>query len=52
MENWIVFHHCGNEIGSCTVRGLFEGEIQDTVNLIANECGINPDDIQMFVEYR
>lgn len=42
-EPWFVFlHPDGRELCAMTVRGTFDGEIEDTLELLAYEHGISP----------
>lgn len=52
MEKWIVFYHKEKELASYTLKGTFEGEMEDTKNLLAHEYGINTSDIETRVEER
>ena len=40
MEKWAVFYHEGKELLSYTLRGTFDGEMEDTKSLLAYEHGI------------
>lgn len=45
-EPWFVFiHPDGRELCAMTVRGTFDGEIEDTLELLAYEHGISPTSI-------
>lgn len=52
MEKWVVFYHNGKELSSYTLKGTFEGEMEDTKSLLAHEYGINEADIETRVETR
>ena len=42
---WITFNIDGKEIAAVTIKGLFPGEIESTVELLAYEKGVNPSKI-------
>lgn len=42
---WITFSLNGEEIAAISVKGLFSGEISDTVKLLAYEKGVDPSEI-------
>lgn len=45
-RGWIVFYHDGREILRISKNGLHEGELQDTIGLLAYERGISEGDIE------
>ena len=46
MTEWIVFYApSGKELLAITREGLFEGEIESTIDLLAYEHGLNPSEI-------
>lgn len=51
-ENWFVFYHGKRELSACTVRGSFPGEIEATVELLADENNIPKEAIRVAVENR
>lgn len=51
-EDWLVFYHDGEEIGSYTIRGTFQGEREETIALLAHEKGIPPEEITARIEKR
>lgn len=51
-EKWFVFYYGKQELGSCTLRGSFPGEIEATVELLAAENEIPPEAIRVAVEKR
>jgi len=51
-EKWFVFYHGKRELGACTVRGSFPGEIEATVELLAGENNIPQEAIRVAVEKR
>lgn len=54
MEKWKVFRDrkTGRELCAYTIRGTFPGEETATVELIAAEEGITPDQIKITIENR
>lgn len=42
---WITFLLHGKEIAAITIKGLFPGEIEDTVKLLAYEKKVDPGEI-------
>lgn len=42
---WVTFSLNGKEIAAISVKGLFPGEIQETVKLLAYEKGVTPAEI-------
>lgn len=42
---WITFSLNGEEIAAISVKGLFPGEIQETVKLLAYENGVTTGEI-------
>ena len=51
-RKWFVFYHGKRELGACTVRGSFPGEIEATVELLAGENNIPQEAIRVAVEKR
>jgi len=47
-----VFYYGKQELGSCTLRGSFPGEVKATVELLAAENEIPPEAIRVAVETR
>lgn len=45
-RGWIVFYHDGLEILRISKNGLHDGELQDTIGLLAYERGISEGDIE------
>ncbi len=52
MEKWFVFYYGKKELGACTLRGSFPGEIEAAVELLAAENEIPPEAIRVAVETR
>ena len=52
-EKWKFFYdkNSGRTLAGYTLRGTFEGEEQETINLLATENGIQPEDISTTIEY-
>ena len=48
-EPWIYFIHNDKILASYTLFGTFAGEAKATVELLAGEKGISPQDIQIVV---
>lgn len=52
-EPYIVIYFQGwEELLAYTVRGTFEGELEDTIRLLAAEKGVVPEDITTKIEMR
>lgn len=46
IEPWIVFYAPdGRELMAYTVRGTFEGELESTIKLLADESGLSESEI-------
>lgn len=52
-EMWVVFEDAdGNELCSHTVRGTFRGETQATIEFLASEYGVSPNEITVKIVER
>jgi len=53
-EQWLVFRdkETGRELCAYTIRGTFRGEREETINLLAFENGIDPEQIETTIENR
>ena len=53
-EQWLVFRdkETGRELLAYTIRGTFPGERQATIELLAAENGIKPEQIVTTIERR
>lgn len=52
-QEWIVFYGPdGRELCAITLQGLFEGEVQSTIGLLAAENGIPETSISFAQVYR
>lgn len=45
MQWWIVFYLGGKEIGHYTVRGTYDGELENTKRMLAACYGVSEKDI-------
>ena len=53
MSKWIAFYDsAGKELAAYTINGTFEGELKATVDLLAFEHGISPEEITIKEEER
>ena len=52
MERYMVFYHGEKELASYTLRGTFEGEAENTVELLAYEHSIPKEAIRVACEMR
>lgn len=54
MEKWKVFRNkdTGRELCAYTIRGTFPGEEANTIEILAHEEGIAPDQITVTIENR
>ena len=52
MEKWIVFRYGVKELLAYTVNGTFEGELKNTMELLAQEHGIHANEISIVIEER
>ena len=54
MEKWKVFrdNNTGRELCAYTIRGTFPGEEAATIEQLAHEEGITPDQISVTIENR
>lgn len=52
MVQWVVFYHRGRELAAVTLRGLFPGEIRETIALLAYEHGIPSQEISVSLQDR
>lgn len=53
-EQWLIFkdRETGQELCAYTIRGTFKGERQATIELLAAENGIDPEQIVTTIENR
>ena len=53
-EQWLIFRdrETGRELGAYTIRGTFPGEREATIELLAAENGIKPEQIVTAIERR
>lgn len=51
-ELWLVFRLRGDEICAYTIRGTFQGEVYNTKELLAQQHGCKPYEIETTVEER
>jgi hypothetical protein len=51
-EKWKVFYYNGKELCAYTVRGTFDGEEEDTKELLTYKNEIDPNDIKVVIEDR
>lgn len=53
-ERWIIFRdkNTGRELCAYTARGTTPGEERATIELLAFDNGIRPDQIAVSIEYR
>ena len=51
-ESWIVFYVHGKEKAAYTVRGTFAGELEAVRELIAEENGVEVDEVDIKVKMR
>ena len=49
---WLVFYHGTKELMAYTLDGTFEGEAEDTIDLLAYENGISKESIRVTCEER
>ena len=47
---WLVFYHGAKELMAYTLDGTFEGEAEDTIDLLAYENGISKESIRVACE--
>lgn len=52
METYLVFYHGEKELAAYTLRGTFPGERAATIELLAYENNIRPEEIQTAYEDR
>ena len=54
MKQWLVFRdkESGRELAAYTLQGTFEGERQATIELLAYENKMEPEQIETVIEQR
>lgn len=52
MEKYLVFYHGERELAAYTLRGTFPGERAATIELLAYEHDIDPEEIRTAYEDR
>jgi len=51
-EKWLVFYHGQEELAAYTIRGTFQGELEETIEFLCHEKDIPKEEIRVACEMR